>query len=123
MKFDHFSIRTSEPEIVRDFFIEIIGLRDGPRPPFDFPGYWMYEKDKAIVHIIGDKTYNPPPNTGVFDHVAFEDYEKNYNHIIKKLDASEFDYHTRLIPGVLRRQVFVTGPHSLVIELNYPPEL
>ena len=121
MKFNHFTIRTSEPETVRDFFSGIIGLRDGPRPPFDFPGFWMYEGDQAIVHIIGDKDHNPPPDTGAFDHAAFEGDGNHYDEMIIKLDNSEFTYYTRIVPAVLRRQVFITGPHGIKIELNYPP--
>ena len=121
MKFNHFTIRTSEPETVRDFFSSIIGLYDGPRPPFDFPGFWMYEGDQAIVHIIGDEDHNPPHDTGAFDHAAFEGDENRYDEMIKKLDNSGFDYRTRIVPGVSRRQVFITGPHGIKIELNYPP--
>ena len=121
MKFNHFTIRTPEPEIVRDFFISIIGLHDGPRPPFNFPGFWMYEGDQAIVHIIGDKDHSPPPDTGAFDHAAFEGDGSHYHEMLKKLDNFDFKYRTRIVPGVSRRQVFITGPHGIKIELNYPP--
>ena len=77
MKFNHFTIRTSEPETARDFFSSIIGLYDGPRPPFDFPGFWMYDGDQAIVHIVGDEEHNPTPDTSAFDHAAFEGDGKN----------------------------------------------
>ena len=81
----------------------------------------MYEGDQAIVHIIGDEDYNPPHDTGAFDHAAFEGDENHYDEMIKKLDNSGFDYRTRIVPGVSRRQVFITGPHGIKIELNYPP--
>ena len=120
MKFNHFTIRTPEPETVRDFFSSIIGLHDGPRPPFNFPGFWMYEGNQAIVHIIGDADHSPPLDTGAFDHAAFEGDGSHYDEMIKKLNNFGFKYCTRIVPGISRRQIFITGPHGIKIELNYP---
>ena len=39
---NHFTILTDDvPGTVR-FYREFLGLREGPRPPFDFPGAWLY---------------------------------------------------------------------------------
>ena len=50
----HFTIRCTPAELdaVRDFYRDVLGMRAGPRPAFDFPGYWMYVGDVAMVHLV-----------------------------------------------------------------------
>ena len=57
-KLSHYSIRTIDLESSRKFYTEVMGFTVGPRPPFNFPGLWLYngshdQYDNAIVHIIG----------------------------------------------------------------------
>ena len=95
-RIDHYSIRTRDVEASRNFYTEIIGLRVGPRPPFDFPGLWLYsgeppadldhaERNYGLVHLMGVDRDNPQAlidymggadpdaqqgGTGALDHVA-----------------------------------------------------
>ena len=50
-KLDHINIRTTQPEATRDFFVDVVGLRDGERPPFNFGGYWLYAGEQAVIHL------------------------------------------------------------------------
>ena len=50
---DHVNIRTDRLERLVRFYEETLGLRRGPRPPFDFPGAWLYAGSRAVVHLIG----------------------------------------------------------------------
>lgn len=90
-KISHYSIRTLDLEATRRFYTEVLGFTVGPRPPFNFPGLWLYNGshdsyDNAIVHIIGIDPNNPEGlkeylgdrsiedlknGTGTFDHIAF----------------------------------------------------
>ena len=36
---------------VEHFYKEVLGLRVGPRPAFDFPGTWLYAGEEPIVHL------------------------------------------------------------------------
>ena len=38
----HCSIRTIELKKTRDFFVDVLGMKDGKRPDFNFPGHWLY---------------------------------------------------------------------------------
>src|SRR5689334_18058758 len=49
---DHAAIKTDRLEETRRFFEEVLGLRVGPRPDFDFPGYWLYAGDRDVVHLV-----------------------------------------------------------------------
>ena len=38
---DHCSIRTVKLGETRDFYVNILGMVDGDRPDFPFPGAWL----------------------------------------------------------------------------------
>ena len=48
---DHVNIATENLEKTRDFFVDALGLEDGPRPDFGVPGHWLYADGRAIVHL------------------------------------------------------------------------
>lgn len=122
MKIDHFSVRTDDLENVRDFFCHVAELTPGDRPPFSFPGYWLYDRetDAPIVHLIG--TDNPlADDTGAADHIAFTGDGARYDEIAERIQSLPYPHELRTVPGMKLRQIFVTGPHGLVVELNFPP--
>lgn len=121
MKLDHVSIRTPELEAVREFFCDVLELTPGARPPFSFPGYWLYDGDTAIVHLIGSDGPEPAPSTGAVDHLAFKGDGARFEEIVGRIEAAGHAYRTQAVPGAGLRQVFVTGPHGVVVELNFPP--
>ena len=49
---DHCSIRTVKLRETREFYVNILGMVDGDRPDFQFPGAWLYVDGVAVVHII-----------------------------------------------------------------------
>ena len=49
---DHVNVETDDVDRSAKFYREVIGLKEGPRPDFDRPGFWMYAGDKPVVHII-----------------------------------------------------------------------
>ena len=70
---DHFNIRTRNlAETVR-FYEDVLGLENGARPNFAFPGAWMYSEGRAVVHLVDISPTSEPqkPDSGVVHHVAF----------------------------------------------------
>lgn len=121
----HFNFH-APPELIerlRDFYVDVIGLRAGPmpgQPPF--PAYWLYLGDVPVVHLNGGPLEKPaadatPRDTGWVDHIAFtcEDHAGARAH----LDALGVDYVSNEIPAIGLRQLFVTDPAGLRIELNF----
>ena len=49
---DHVNVRTSQLDAMIDWYSNILGLRQGDRPNFPFPGAWMYAGDQAVVHLV-----------------------------------------------------------------------
>ncbi len=49
---DHVNLRTGKLDVMIDWYTKFLGLKNGPRPDFGFPGAWMYMGDLPIVHIV-----------------------------------------------------------------------
>ena len=39
---DHITLKVADLNASRRFYVDVIGLREGDRPPFDSPGAWLY---------------------------------------------------------------------------------
>jgi glyoxylase I family protein len=67
----HVNIRTGDVERSRDFYVRIVGLRVGDRPPIASVGYWLYLGDQPVILLSRPLPPAPPPAPGRFDHIAF----------------------------------------------------
>lgn len=118
---NHVTVRTDDLEGTRDFYIEALGLQVGPRPPLGFPGYWLYCGDKAVVHLVpesGQIGAGLGEDTGNFDHVAFlaRDFAMTRQHF----ERLGLPYRENDVPGARLKQLFLTDPNKVMIELNFP---
>ena len=133
---NHFSIRTAELDASRRFYAEVLGLTDGPRPDFPFPGHWMYRGShadyaNAVVHLIGIDRAAPQglgnylgerdttalAGSGAVDHIAF--FADGLAAMVAHLTAQGAAFRERTVPSIGLHQLFVTDPSGVVIELNY----
>ena len=130
-KLEHYTIRCVNMEQSRDFYRDAIRLRQGPRPPLDFPGYWMYCGDTPVVHLVPlrdpeamrgkvncpNPANGEPQGTGSVDHIAFraEDLKGMERHFGKK----GVKFEKRVIGGGDLTQLFVDDPNGITIELNF----
>lgn len=122
----HYSIRPADLARTRSFYVDVLGLEDGYRPPFDFPGHWLYAGDTPIVHLIGprpkrevgwpERVSGP---TGLLDHVAFA--ATGLAEMKANLAARSIEYEERIIPRDRQTQLFLLDPDGIQVELNYPP--
>jgi catechol 2,3-dioxygenase-like lactoylglutathione lyase family enzyme len=116
---NHFTILTDDvPGTVR-FYGELLGLADGPRPPFDFPGAWLYAGDAPILHVIGGRPTSEL-RAGVIDHMAFTAHDLSDT---LALLASRNIAHTcrrQAQSGVW--QVFFFDPNGARVELDFAAE-
>lgn len=114
---DHVNIRTSNlAEMIR-FYEEVVGLRDGERPPFSFGGAWLYCGDKAALHLV-EVADNAAGADGQIDHFAF--MAAGLKDFLAKLEAKSVEYSTRTIPELGNTQVNVRDPDGNRIEIQFP---
>ena len=122
---EHFTVRCTDLERTRDFYAEIIGLKVGPRPPFDFQGYWLYLGEQPVVHLVleseRDDGHPPradgPVETGALDHIAFRGQDLEATRAV--LRARHLEFRERPVPGKPLHQIFVRDPDGVLIELNF----
>jgi catechol 2,3-dioxygenase-like lactoylglutathione lyase family enzyme len=95
---NHFTIMTDDVEKTVAFYGRYLDLRSGPRPPFDFPGAWLYARDgsEAILHVLGGRDRERLVR-GVIDHMAFT--ARDLGDVVALLEA---DGITRLRRGGAR---------------------
>jgi catechol 2,3-dioxygenase-like lactoylglutathione lyase family enzyme len=136
-RLDHYSIRTFDLEASRRFYTEIMGFISGPRPPFDFPGLWLYASEptpdsNGVVHIIGIDPNNPEglkaylgdkdasalEGTGTVDHIAFR--AEGLADMRQRCLKTGTNFRERTVPALGLHQVFIEDPSGVTIELNYP---
>jgi catechol 2,3-dioxygenase-like lactoylglutathione lyase family enzyme len=118
---DHYTILTKDLAATRHFYCDLLGLSEGWRPPFSFPGLWLYAGGHPVVHIIAGRPI--PGNgdgTGAVDHVAFK-AAGDVGTLQKKLEAEGFQVSSRIVPNSGIRQLFCRDPSGVQVELNYPP--
>jgi len=116
---DHFNLRTRKLAETVHFYEHVLGLVNGPRPDFPFPGAWLYSDGKAVVHLVDIAPTTEPqkPDSGVVHHVAF--VSRGFQTMKQRLQKLQVEFDTREVPGGDVWQIFITDPNGVVIELNY----
>ena len=116
---DHYNVSTRKLKETVQFYEGVLGLENGPRPPFDFPGAWLYSEGHPVLHLndIAGTDRQQRPDSGVIDHVAFG--SRGFEAMKKHLSGKGIDYRVNVVPNSTRRQIFLRDPNNVEIELNY----
>jgi len=116
---DHFNIRTRDLKGTVRFYEDILGLENGARPNFAFPGAWLYSEGRAVVHLVDISPTDEPqkPDSGVVHHVAF--ISRGFAGMKARLQGKGVEFEARQVPGGELWQIFIRDPNGVMIELNY----
>ena len=116
---DHYNLRTRKFDETVRFYVDILGLENGPRPNFTFPGAWLYSDGRAIVHLVDLSPTSEPqkPDSGVVHHVAF--ISRGFLAMKERLRGKGVKFDSREVPGGDVWQIFIHDPNGVMIELNY----
>lgn len=115
---DHAAIKTARLAETQAFFVEVLGLRVGPRPAFDFAGAWLYAGDKDVVHLVETEHDKLPSPAASINHFALR--VANFDAALARLRALAVPFELDVTPGGELRQVYVTDPNGVRVELNAP---
>ena len=113
---NHFTVLTDDVERTVRFYDDLLGLRAGPRPAFDFPGAWLYADDAAILHIVGGRPKSEL-KAGVIDHMAFTG--RDLPATLAMLKARNMQYTCRRQVSSGTWQVFFNDPNGARVELDF----
>jgi catechol 2,3-dioxygenase-like lactoylglutathione lyase family enzyme len=122
----HYMVLSKDLAKTRAFYCDVLGLRTGPRPPFDFDGLWIYVGETAVVHVAGHASYvktgrlgdahDARHGSGSVDHIAFA--ATDYDQLVASFDRHGLRYRASQVPGSDLRQLFVLDPDGIQIEIN-----
>ena len=115
---DHYNVITRDAEESAKFYVDVLGLRVGDRPPFPFPGAWVYCGDVAVIHL--SQANDVPDGSGRCSHVAFQ--ARDYADMKRRLDGAAVKYDERVVPGLGLTQIFLETPDQITVELIFQPE-
>ncbi len=93
-----------------------VGLTNGDRPPFPFPGAWMYAGEKAILHLISESG-RTDQGSGAIDHIAINCAD--IRGTIDQIKQDNVAFEVKKVPARPLQQVFVHDPDGVMIELNF----
>jgi catechol-2,3-dioxygenase len=107
---------------VRDFYIDVIGLTEGPRPDVPVAGYWLYLADVPVLHLMEwpEGPLVPDQERGYLDHVAFSCQDEMT--FINRFEQLAVPFRRRefaLPSGDQFLQLTVKDPTGLGVELNF----
>jgi catechol 2,3-dioxygenase-like lactoylglutathione lyase family enzyme len=129
LKMEHYLVLTADIDATRGFYIHILGLADGFRPPLAFPGYWLYLDTTPVLHIAEWKTYTahserlgipvtkPGYGTGSLDHIAF--HAREFDAMCERLKRNGVAYHRNDAPEAKLVQLFIDDPNGIKLEINF----
>jgi catechol 2,3-dioxygenase-like lactoylglutathione lyase family enzyme len=113
---EHFTILTADLDRTVSFYRDMLGLESGRRPPFGFPGAWLYCGGHAVLHVVaGGMVPNPP--AGVIDHMAFA--ATGLADTVSRLAAGGIAYDLRRQAGDGPWQLFFHDPNGARVELDF----
>lgn len=101
----------------RAFYVEIIGLQEGDRPPFSSRGFWLYAGESPVVHLT-EKSGYLVGGTSPLDHFAFNC--EGLAEILERLKNHQIAHSITEVPGSSATQVFIKDPAGIALELNFP---
>ena len=116
---DHYNVSTRNLGDTVRFYEDVLGLVNGPRPPFDFPGAWLYSEGHPVLHLNDISPTDTPqrPDSGVIDHIAFG--SRGFEAMKRHLAGKGIAHRVNQVPNSTRWQIFLRDPNNVEIELNF----
>jgi catechol 2,3-dioxygenase-like lactoylglutathione lyase family enzyme len=122
---DHVNIIAADLDETARFYEKLLGFRYGARPSeMNFPGGWLYDaEDRPIIHVMpfmpdrhGEEERKAMP-TGSIDHVALAC--EGFTTTLQRCEALGIEHKVNDRKYGDLRQVFVTDPNNITLELNF----
>ena len=107
-------------EQLRRFYVEVVGLTEGPRPQFrsGSQGHWLYAGDTDVLHLSIARAEAPlPDSNGAFNHLAFACDDLAATRA--RLDAARIPYEVDVVDQLGQVQLFLTDPAGMGVELTF----
>ena len=114
---NHFNVLTDDVEATRRFYVGVLGLEEGYRPPFNFDGLWLYAGGRPILHVSAGRL--PKERAGVIDHIAFS--TTDLKGTVARLQEHGVEHTLNRQVGSGIWQIFCHDPMGAKVELDFDP--
>ncbi|MDE2165885.1 MAG: hypothetical protein KGJ66_06055 [Alphaproteobacteria bacterium] len=127
---EHFLIQSPNIDATRDWYVKVLGMRDGLHPDFGFPVHWLYVGDVPVLHLtqggkdvpedrlryLGQQS-QATEGTGDIDHVAFR--ATGLAAMTAHLKNLGVAFKERQVDDQGLYQLFLFDPQGVKVELNF----
>jgi catechol 2,3-dioxygenase-like lactoylglutathione lyase family enzyme len=114
---DHVNIRTAQLDEMSSFYEEVLGLKRGKRPNFQFGGAWHYCGGNAIVHLV-ESLKKIKPGEAQVEHFALR-AGGSMKAFQRKLRNHDAPYMMISLLDINMQQVNVFDPDGNKIEVQF----
>lgn len=117
-RLDHVNVRTARLADMVAWYERVLGMPSGKRPPFTFPGAWLYAGAHPVVHLVGVDR-QPEGEDLRLEHFAFE--AQGLATFEARLKSLGERYEKRIVPGFGTIQINVWDPDGNHIHVDFAP--
>lgn len=116
---DHYNVSTRTLNETAQFYENVLWFVKGPRPPFNFPGAWLYSEAHPVLHLnhLSQTDKQQRPDSGVIDQVAFG--SRGFEAMKQHRASKAVPHRVNQVPNGTRWQIFPRDPNNVEIELNF----
>lgn len=113
---DHVNVRTANLDAMVDWYGRVLGMKSGWRPPFAFPGAWLYAGKHPAVHLVGVDA-SPGGADPRIEHFAFS--AEGREAFLARLAADGIATRLLEVPGTDIVQVNIHDPDGNHIHIDF----
>ena len=118
---NHYNLRADDQTMntLKEFYINIVGLTLGQRPPFKSKGFWLNAQGKDVLHLSSTKNNEKKEHhvNATFDHLAFS--ASNIKYYEEILNENNIPFTFREVPEIGTKQIFFKDPVGNGVELIF----
>ena len=117
---EHVNLRTTNIERLEGWYINILGLKNGYRPPFASEGRWLYiHDDYPAIHLLKVEQQTPPTDPQM-EHFCLR--ATGLKSFLERLDSEKVPYRTVRAPERRTFQVFLSDADDNHMHIDFSPE-
>ncbi len=117
-RLDHANILTADLAGMIRFYVDVLGLENGWRPPFDNVGAWLYAGGMPVVHLVEVEV--TPKHEGRIEHFALAG--EDMAGFLADLTTHGVEYVLGHVPGTEITQVNIFDPDGNHIHVDFEGE-
>lgn len=115
---DHVNLRTARLAEMVAWYGETLGLVEGWRPPFPFPGAWLYAGDCAVVHLVGaERAPDAEESRLRIEHFALRG--EGMAAFLERIERLGVPARVAAVPGATLTQVNIHDPDGNHIHVDF----